>query len=187
MCSHCSSLWKKNQFKVRIQPGQACSKSVKRLIKNSQNNSTSRFRDTLIKKSLKNSLNKVVVTCLVCSGKTLTSCKKPKRCKPIVKKTGVDSLNVSGCVPLSQKKKKKKKKKDKTAGLIIPNSLTPTVDNKKVTSVKSTSETKVKHNQRQLTPLQKVKRMNLDKLSNILNESKKKSKSNINNFLKQLY
>ncbi|NP_001136349.1 uncharacterized protein LOC100233149 [Nasonia vitripennis] len=183
MCSHCGSLWSKNESQIRILPGKNPSKSVKEIIKScSEDNKISRFRATLMKKSLRNKMNKVVIKCSVCSKNTQISCTKPVRPKP-KKEDNKEVANV--------RKKKKKKGKDKTAGLKISTMKTPDVTEKKqVEPVVSTpiSINVKKPKGKQVTSVQKVRKINLNKLNNVLNDSKvQKSRSSFNNFLKELY
>ncbi|XP_058801965.1 uncharacterized protein LOC131670404 [Phymastichus coffea] len=184
MCSHCGSLWSKNESQTRIKPANACSKSVKQIIRSSaEDNRLSRFRATLLKKSLKNRMNKVVKKCSVCSKDTEISITKPKRPKLVEESTEKNDNT-------AHHKKKKKKVKDKSAGLDLSGFNTPDAREKKKIPLVSTPITvKVKKPyKREITPLQKVKKLNINKLNNILNNSKaKKSKSSLSNFLEELY
>ncbi|XP_014203249.1 uncharacterized protein LOC106635689 [Copidosoma floridanum] len=187
MCSYCGSVWSKNENHIRIDPGRACSKSVKQIIRATTYNSVSRFRATLLKKSLKNQMNKVVIRCSVCSKKTVINCKKPERPKPDIKEVDETLMSTPGNVSSSQKKKKKRKKKDKTAGLNISNNQSTRISKKGTGSLNSTPVIRIKQQERELTPLQRVRKINLHKLSNLLNESKEKSRNSISSFLEELY
>lgn len=185
MCSHCGSLWSKNKSQVRIISGKNFSKSVQQINKScSEDSKVSRFRATLLKKCLKNKMNKVVIKCSICSKNTEVNCSKPKKLK-LRKKD-----NVQADVLVT--KKKKKKVKDKTAGLNVSCS----VKSPDASVVKETTPThstplviKVKKSKaKEVTPFQKVRKMNLAKLNSVLDDSKvQRSRSSLSNFLKELY
>ena len=186
MCSHCGSMWSKNEPQIRIVSGKPCSKSVKKIIKScSENNRLSRFHSTLMKKSLKNKMNKIVYKCSVCSKNTEINCAKPSRLK-------LPKGNPNKNDSLTKQKKKKKKVRDKTAGLNISHINSPNMREKKemipLHSTPTIITVKKKPMKKELTPLQKVRKMNLNKLNNILNEGKvQKSRNSLSNFLKELY
>lgn len=183
MCSHCGSLWSKNEFQTRIVSGKACSKSIKQIIRSSENNTLSKFRSTLLKKSLKNTMNKLVIKCSVCSKNTEIHIPKPKRLKPIKNNAEKSDSTVN-------RKKKKNKGKDKSAGLDLSSMNSPdTRVKKEMTPLASTpAAAKAKKPQiKQITPLQQMKKLNLNKLNNMLTAKAPKSNSHLGNFLKELY
>lgn len=185
MCSYCGTLWSKSQPQTRIVPGKSTSKSVEKMIKScSENNKISRFKATLIKKSLKNKMNRTIIKCSVCSKNTEISCPKPKRLKTLKETTKGSDITIS-------QKKRKRRVKDKTAGLNI--SGIKVSDSKKEKEIKSIQSTPImikvkKPNKKEATPIQKVRKLNLNKLNNALNDMKgQKPKNSLNNFLKELY
>ncbi|XP_011501042.1 PREDICTED: uncharacterized protein LOC105364728 [Ceratosolen solmsi marchali] len=185
MCSECGSLWFKNKSHIRIIPGKSPSKSVKHIIKSySKNNEISKFQTTLMKKSIKNKMNKILIKCLVCSQNTEICCNKlngPKFCKQEEKKINV----------LFSQYKKKRKENDKTAGLNLPNTkLSNKNKNIEIVSIHSTpialnvNTSKGK----ELSSIEKVRKINLTQLKSLLSVRKvKKSKNNLSNFLQELY
>lgn len=184
MCSHCGTFWSKNPPQVRVIPGKHPSKSVNKIIKSSsRGNKISKFCATLMKKSLKNKMNKIIMKCSVCSKNTQISCQKPEKLK-VVKDEPMD---------VSFQKKKKKRRKDKTAGLNISFLSTPKVEDKKqkdtsIVATPSTVKIKKSKNLESTPSNQKSKKLNPSKLASVLNNDKnKKSRNSLSNFLKELY
>lgn len=183
MCSHCGSFWSQNQPQVRIISGKHPSKSVRKIIKSSlEGNKISKFCATLMKKSLKSEMNKISIKCSVCFKTTLISCPKTERLKPAKEKLADISLQ----------KKKKKKKKDKTAGLNLSLLKTPKTEERiqlDSPSVTTPLTVKIKKSKNQeVTPSIKIRKLNTNKLNNVIsNSNKKKSRNSLSSFLKELY
>ncbi|XP_046419034.1 uncharacterized protein LOC124179062 isoform X1 [Neodiprion fabricii] len=117
MCSHCGVLWAKVDHRVRLQSGTVSGRSVKKIIRKralgKETKKLGRYKDTLLKKALKNTGNKAVIRCSICSKNTKLSFAKPGMPKPTVtvdKGKGNDT---------KVGKKRKKRTKDKSAGLIL--------------------------------------------------------------------
>lgn len=184
MCSHCGSFWTKNQPQVRIISGKHPSKLVQKIIKSSSNgNKITKFCETLMKKSLKNKMNKLVMKCSVCSNYTKISCQKPERLQLIKAEEVSDN---------SMQRKKKKKKKDKTAGLNLSNLSTPKVEERKsIYPPSATTPINLKNKKsknQETTPNPKTRKLNPNKLNNVFNKSiNNKSRNSLSNFLKDLY
>ncbi|XP_033231138.1 uncharacterized protein LOC117182185 [Belonocnema kinseyi] len=188
ICSYCGSLWTKVERRNRLAPGKACSNSVKKIIRAAEKNARlSRYRLTLMRKCLRSEMNKMVIKCFACLKNTQITCKKPQRQKP----KRQEALNDSEV--LKSDKKRKRRIKDRTAGLnislsdsyVAPSSETgsPRILNKSSPlPCKGKKETG-----KQLTPLQKLKTMNKDKLNSILKGDAVKKRNSLNNFLKELY
>lgn len=107
MCSYCGSMWSKINHRVRLAPGKSPGKSIRGLLKRGKK--LSRVKETLVKKAERNSANKIVVWCSVCSKSTVIGLAKPARLKP----------EVSNGKETPMVRKRKKRTKDKTAGLLI--------------------------------------------------------------------
>jgi hypothetical protein len=175
-----------NKSQIRIIPGKSYSKSVKRIVKScAMNNQISRFQASLMKKSIKNKMNKIVMKCLVCLQNTEVTCNKLARLKLSKEKRneGNDSF--------LKKKKKKKKKKDKTAGLNLSTIKSPNI-NKSMEAVpihSTPTMINVKSSkQKEPSSIQKIRKINLKRLNSLLNVSNvKKSKNSLSDFLQELY
>ena len=187
MCSHCGSLWTNVDHRNRLTPGKTCSNSIRKIIRASENNGRiSKCRLTLMRKYLRNEMNRMVIKCFVCLKNTEIICNKPKRQK---QKTQ-DALNDSQV--LRSGKKKKRRTKDRTAGLNISlsSSFVASPSNIGSPGINKSSPLPckgIKEMGKQLTPLQKLKTINKDKLNSILNDNPSKKRNSLNNFLKELY
>lgn len=183
MCSHCGSLWASVDHKIRIARGRKPSKSILKLIRSSEcgNRRVSRYRTTLMNKCIKNQMNKMIITCSICSMNTTIAFNKPER-KKVPKSDAIEPAT-----PILPRKKKKKRTKDKTAGLNI--------------SINGTSSSKVSasvqiSNANAVTPINRVKKVTATSISkkknsNMLKGVIKKSitpstKSSLRHFLKDL-
>ncbi|CAD6209169.1 GSCOCG00003762001-RA-CDS [Cotesia congregata] len=184
MCSHCGSLWNTVDYKVRLIRGKPIPNSVKKLIKNSGNDiQLSVCQKKLVRKSLKNRLNKLIIICSVCKKKNFVTLNKPERLK--IAKTEV----VTDITP----KKKKKRIKDKTAGLLINTPNVKDCQGAEITKINVDTPRLLnpKGKQRKSNNINvsgsKPKKINISKLKGIINTSTTPSKrSSLHNFLTEL-
>lgn len=178
MCIYCGSLWNTINYTVRISRGKPLSKSIKKII-HSMNNSEKRIpkvQRTLVKKCLKNKMNKLILKCSVCLKNTEISLNKPQKEK--VQK--ITSENIQ-----SSKKKKKKRIKDKTAGLNI--SGISSLDAKDVTKELKEKNEEMENIKNLITPNQKLKKLNIKRLKDIVNEpATSRKRRSLHNFLTEL-
>lgn len=187
MCSYCGSLWNTVDYKVRLIRGKPIPNSVKKLIKNSNNNlQLSMYQSRLVRKCMKNRLNKLLIICSNCKKKNKVTLNKPDRLKI------VRSENMTDKTP----KKKKKRIRDKTAGLLIN---TPNVkDDQRVGIKKNDIDTPKLLNSKEKYKRSnninnanasgsKPKKINISKLKGIINTSITPSRrSSLHNFLTEL-
>lgn len=173
MCRHCGSFWNKVKHRNRLIP----SKVIKKKFNFEQNDKQlSKFRSSLARKCLRGKINKMIIKCFVCSKYSQIPRNKPNSNK---------SLNQINNKEIQQSNKKKKRRsKDKTAGLNISlsNSFVSTPNKISTPIQKERKEIK-----KVLTPLVKVKNINKERLSNILNNDSGKKRNSLSNFLKELY
>lgn len=179
MCTYCGSLWNTMNYTIRISRGKPLSKSIKKII-HSMNNSEKRIpkvQRTLVKKCLKNKMNKLILKCSVCLKNTKISLNKPQKEK--VQKIASENIQ-------SSKKKKKKRIKDKTAGLNISGILS--LDAKDVTKeLKEKNKEEMEDITNLTTPNQKLKKLNIKKLKDIVNEhATSRKKRSLHSFLTEL-
>lgn len=177
MCSHCSTIWRPDNCKVRV-----CAKTSHKKRNNPKQINVSSSNKRLTKQS-----QTVQIKCSNCSKLTIVpACKKSKR--KVIK---VDKQ----MTPPTLKKKKKSKPKDKFCNLnisaislnspllkhcVTPKNLTASVPKKKVI--------KQQKQPFKLTPVQKISKINKMKLENVLNNSStKKRKSALGLFLNELF
>lgn len=175
MCKHCGASWALNEHKVRILSGKTPSQKVKKLLLNS-NEYKSKCRKSLIHKCQLNEPNKLSISCPLCKKNTILPIDKPKRLRP--EPTQAQKLLI---------KKKKRRSKDKFAGLNISGCLTlpsKPLEQKSNTSNSSASVAKLKTT---FTPKPKVKKINFNRLKDILaNDSSTPKKSSLHSFLQGL-
>ncbi|XP_006616073.1 uncharacterized protein LOC102678400 [Apis dorsata] len=179
MCIYCGSLWNTMNYTIRISRGKPLSKSIKKII-HSMNNSEKRIskvQRTLAKKCLKNKMNKLILKCSVCLKNTEISLNKPQKEK--VQKITLENIQ-------SSKKKKKKRIKDKTAGLNI--SGISSLDAKDVTKeLKEKNKEKMESIKNLTTPNQKLKKLNIKKLKDVMNEhATSRKRRSLHSFLTEL-
>ncbi|XP_012541653.2 uncharacterized protein LOC105839705 [Monomorium pharaonis] len=191
-CSHCGSLWNTMDHQVRISSGKKISKSVKKIMRYVNENPGQRIpkvRATLVQKSMKNEMNRLVITCSVCSKNTKLPFRKKARLKSV-------ELNISQTeTPQSNRSKKKKKKhKDKTAGLNIsgctPVSQLNKRDNSKTPIMSSVVMPKIISSNKKLsTSPKKPKKLNIKRLKRIMENktATPTTRKNLHSFLSELY
>ncbi|OAD62884.1 hypothetical protein WN48_07345, partial [Eufriesea mexicana] len=162
MCSYCGSLWNTMDYTIRISQGKPLSKSIKKIIRimNDSEKRIPKIQRSLVKKCLKNEMNKLVLKCSVCKKNTKIYFNKPKREK--AKKASTESIQ-------SLKRRRKKKSKDKTAGLNVSgiSSLNAKDITEKSTEMKIK---KVGNTTNFKTPTQKLKKLNVNRLKDIVNK-----------------
>ncbi|XP_031825903.1 uncharacterized protein LOC116424097 [Nomia melanderi] len=181
MCPYCGSLWNTMDYSIRISKGRPISRSIRKVIRSINNNdkSTSKFHRSLAKKCLRNKMNKLILKCSVCLQTTKMPLNKPPREK-LLKLSTKD-------IETSQKRKKKKRKtKDKTAGLNISGILNSSVET--VTEgLKETPAKKIGTATSFITSSQKIKKLNLNRLKDIVNHGATPTKrKSLHSFLTQL-
>ncbi|CAL1675936.1 unnamed protein product [Lasius platythorax] len=193
MCSHCGSLWSTVDHQVRLAHGRKMSKSVKKIVRCMDENPNQKIPKVcaaLAKKSIKNEMNKLVIKCSVCSKDTMLPFKKKNRLKP------VELNNTQIETPQSNRKKKKKKSKDKTAGLNISGCTSVSrlnkVDSSKTCTKSPLTTPKIipsNSNKRLPTTTKKSKKLNIERLKNIMEKSTATStkRKSLHNFLAELY
>lgn len=175
MCQFCGSLWNTMNHSIRILRGKPLSKSVKKII-HSMNNGEKRIpkvQRSLAEKCIKNKMNRLVLKCSVCSKSTKIPFDKPQREK--VQKSEIKSIE-------SKAKRKKKRTKDRTAGLNISG-----ISNSNVTEgLKQTNIRKVQSTG--TTPIQKIKKLNINRLKNMVNGKKTtpRKRTSLHSFLTEL-
>ncbi|XP_071565608.1 uncharacterized protein [Temnothorax nylanderi] len=193
-CSHCGSLWRKVDHRVRIVSGKRMSKSVKKIVRNMNENPDQkipRVRATLASKSIKNEMSRLVIKCSVCSKNTELPFKKMSHLKP-------NKLNNSQIETpqsnRSNRKRKKKKSKDKTAGLNISGCTPVSQLNKKDYSKTPTASPvitpkTIPSDKRLSTSHKKPKKLNIERLKRIMeNKTTAPAKrKNLHSFLAELY
>ncbi|XP_011166975.1 uncharacterized protein LOC105200882 [Solenopsis invicta] len=191
-CSHCGSLWNTVGHQVRILSGKRVSKSVKKIVRCMNENPDQKIpkvRATLVQKSIKNEMNRLVIKCSVCSKNTELPFKKERHIKPL-------KLNDSQTeTPQSSKqsKKKKKKSKDKTAGLNIsgctPVSHLNKKDNSRTSAISPVLTPKIIRSNKPLsTSSKKPKKLNIERLKRIMeNQTTPAKRKNLHSFLSELY
>lgn len=162
MCRYCGSLWNTVKHSIRLEEGKPLSRSVKKIV-HTMNNSSERIpiaRRSLAKKCLKNKRNKLVLKCSVCLQSTKIPFDKPQRIK--VQKLSSESTKSE------IKKRKKKRTKDRNAGLNISGILNLSTENVKE-ELKEISTKKVGGTSNFITPTPKIKKLNINKLKDIVN------------------
>lgn len=176
MCRYCGSLWNTVDHRVRILPGKPLSKSIRKVV-NSMNSDKKipKIRKSLAQKCLKNKGNKLVLKCSVCSKSTKIYLHKPSRMK--VQKARIENIQ----------KRRKKRTKDKTAGLNLP--VTPNSKAEDTLGkLKETNVKKVGNTSSFIIPTQKLKKLNINRLKDIVNQgSTPKKKKTLHNFLTELF
>lgn len=147
-------------------------------------------RATLMQKSIKNEMNRLIIKCSVCSKNTELPFKKKSRLKPVQ----VFKLNNSQAeTPQSSRKRKKKKSKDKTAGLNIsgctPVSQLNKKDNSKTPMIPVATPKIIPSKKKLSISPKKSKKLNIERLKRIMeNKTITPSKTkNLNSFLAELY
>ncbi|CAL7943362.1 unnamed protein product [Xylocopa violacea] len=184
MCSYCGSLWNTFDHTVRISRGKPLSKSVKKIIHCMNVKNIPKVRRSLAQKCLKNKMNKLVLKCSVCLNSTKIPFNKPQREK--IQKTSIDNTR-------SLQKKKKKRTKDRTAGLNISGisnlnkeGITEVLQ-EGITGVKEKTTKKVTNTTNFITPTQKLKKLNINRLKDIINQGATPPKRNsLHSFLAEL-
>lgn len=189
-CSHCGSLWSTVDHQVRLSSGKKMSKSVKKIVRHMNENPSQKIpktRATLVRKSVKNEMNRLVIKCPVCSKNTELPFKKKSRLKPAKLNNSLTET------PQSNRKRKKKKSKDKTAGLNI-SSCTPVSqlnkkDNSKTPTVSPVITPKIIASNKKLSiSPKKSKKLNIERLKRIMeNKTTTPKRKNLHNFLAELY
>lgn len=136
-----------------------------------------KVRTSLVQKCLKNKMNKLVLKCSVCLKNTKIPFDKPQRVK--VQKPNAESIQ-------SSQKRKKRRTKDKTAGLKI--SGISNLSTESIVEGSNESSTKrLKSNTNFITPTQKIKKLNISRLSDIVNKGATPSKrKSLQSFLTEL-
>lgn len=182
MCTNCGNFWDKVAPIIKILPAKPLSKSVKKLSKKAKLDYLSKFQTTLLKKCLNNQKNQLTLKCKICAKITKVAFNKPKVLKPKKVK------NLKSNTPMSNKKKKKHK--DKTAGLNIsgiasPKNISLTQNLTQPQEIVSKIDVRKKHVQKESTPTQKLKKINMKRLKNALEDSssEKKKKNNLSEWL----
>lgn len=188
MCRHCGSLWKKVKHRNRLIPSKN-TKTTQKAISFMQNDKSSKYRSSLARKCQQGKLNKMTIKCSVCLKNSVIPCNKPIK-KPRKSK----SLNHLTPDMENQRsdKKKKRRSRDKTAGLNISLSgsflaSTPDKVSTPIHKEKKGNEKVITPLGKVMTPLGKVKKMNKERLSNILKDESAKKRNSLTNFLKELY
>jgi len=193
MCSHCGSLWSTVDHQVRISRGRKMSKSMKKIMQRMNedpNQKIPKVCASLVQKSIKNEMNKLVIKCSICSKNTKLPFNKENRLKPVKLndsqiETPQNSLN---------HKKKKKKSRDKTAGLNISSYIPESQFDKKnnIISTKSPMTTpkinsKINNNTKLSTSTKKSRKLNIKRLKHIMdNNATPTNKKTLRNFLAEL-
>lgn len=171
MCSYCGSLWSTIDYRARVSHGRKMSKSVKKIVQriNKSDQKIPKVCATLVQKSIKNEMNKLVMKCSVCSKKTELPFRKKNRLKPVK----LNNSQTETPQSKNRKKKRKKKSKDKTAGLNIssgtPKSLNQKNDSK--TPIKLSAITSKISNNKMLASAKKSKKLNIERLKHIVNQN----------------
>ncbi|XP_043261706.1 uncharacterized protein LOC122402739 [Colletes gigas] len=177
MCQYCGSLWSTVDYNIRISHAKPLSRSVKRVVQSMKDNDKRipKVRKNLAQKCLKNKMNKLVLKCSVCSKSTKIPFNKPQRLK-VQKEDSVQT----------PKRRKKRKTKDKTAGLNISGILNLSAENI-VEGQKETEAKKAKITRNYVTPPQKVKKLNINRLKDIVNRGATPQKrGSLHSFLTEL-
>lgn len=162
MCRYCGSLWNTVEHSIRLVEGKPLSKSIKKIIR-AMNNSDNRIpivRRNLVEKCLKNKRNKLVLKCSVCLESTKIPFDKPQRMK--VQKSSLESIK-------NERKRKKKRTKDRTAGLNISGISNLSTENVKE-ELKEINTKKVGGTSNFITPTPKLRKLNINKLKDIVNQ-----------------
>lgn len=176
MCPYCGSLWKTVNHTVRILKGKPVSKSVKKIVNSMKEHDkrVPKVQRSLAEKCLKNKMNKLVLKCSVCSNSTKIPFDKPQR----------ERIQRNSSVQIH--KKKKRRNKDKTAGLNISGILNLSTDNATEGS-KETTAKKIGNTNFIKTP-QKLKKLNINKLKDIVNQGVTPPKKNsLHSFLAEIF
>ncbi|XP_043273079.1 uncharacterized protein [Venturia canescens] len=187
MCPQCCTPWSMVKYKSRILPGKTMSKRIEKLMKfpaDATSRNSSRTH-SLVSKCKKNTSNKLIRICSVCSRTTTFSLSKPRREK-ISEKNSFVSLNVS-----TSSKKRKKRTKDRTAGLNLSDSQTP--ETKRFSNLQTiipktpaSCNSKSKLLQAKTSTPTSSKKLNLVKLKGIMNAGTTPSKKNkLHSFLQE--
>lgn len=183
MCPQCASPWASTKHKTRIASGIKFSGRMNTLICGTHDSlRVSKYLQTLMQKYKRNRVNKIMKMCSVCSGIVKLTLSKPQRHK--ISK----SNNLSRSFNLSiSSKKNKKHAKDKTAGLNVSGIkmsdayLCPTasiLENKGIYRIQQRDIPK---------PVSKSKKIDLSKLTGIIDSTVKLSKKNkMHTFLQEL-
>ncbi|XP_078040550.1 uncharacterized protein LOC144471867 [Augochlora pura] len=176
MCPYCGSLWNTIDHRIRILKGKSLSRSIKKLVHTIEKDEkpVSKFHKSLAQKCLKNKKNCLAIKCSVCLKSTRIPTDKPPRVK-------LPKFNDQ-----TSQKHKKKRHKDKTAGLNISRNLDLSVGTGKVES-QETSTKKVKSTTNFITPTQKLKKLNISRLKDIVNHGATPHKrKSLHSFLTEL-
>ncbi|XP_076282057.1 uncharacterized protein LOC143209791 [Lasioglossum baleicum] len=179
MCPYCGSLWSTINHRVRISEGKPISRSIRKVMRSMNNNEKpiSKFHKSLVQKCIKSRMNRLVFKCSVCLQSTKIPFDKPPREK-------IPTFNVED-IQASQKRKKKKSK-DKTAGLNLSGILNSSMDTSTVES-KETPIKKIRSVTNFITPTQKVKKLNINRLKDIVNHGTTPHKrKSLHSFLTEL-
>lgn len=178
MCPYCGSLWNTVDHSIRILPSRPVSKSVRKIL-NSMNNNGKRIpkvQKSLAKKSLKNETNKLSLKCSVCSNVTKIPFSKPQREKV-----------TKSVVEITPQKKKKKRTKDRTAGLNISGISNLDAGNIGAEGSKETSAKRVGNTANFISSTQKLKKLNINRLKDIVNKGATPQKrKSLHSFLTEL-
>ncbi|XP_033320971.2 uncharacterized protein LOC117217460 [Megalopta genalis] len=159
MCPYCGSLWNTIDHRIRISKGKPLSRSIRKIIHSMDNykKPVSKFHKSLVQKCLKSKMNCLIIKCSVCLKSTRIPFDKPPRKK--LPKFNNESVQAS-------QKRKKKRIKDKTAGLNIPGNLSMETGTIKL---QETATKKVGSTTNFITPTQKLKKLNINRLKDIVN------------------
>ncbi|XP_054014633.1 uncharacterized protein LOC128895770 [Hylaeus anthracinus] len=179
MCQYCGTLWNTADYNIRISHGKPLSKSIGKVLlsMNDMDKRIPKVRRSLATKCLKNNTNKLVFKCSVCLESTKVPFNKPQRKKG--QKATAESIQTS-------QRRKKKKSRDKTAGLNISGISNLSIENI-VEGSKETSTKKVKSTTNFITPIQKIKKLNINRLKDVVNHGATPSKRrSLHSFLTEL-
>nr|XP_034190134.1 uncharacterized protein LOC117608716 [Osmia lignaria] len=179
MCPYCGSLWNTVKHSIRLLQGKPLSKSVKKII-HSMNNNEKRIpkvRRNLVEKCLKNKRNKLLLKCSVCLESTKLPFDKPQRIR--IQKPSLE-------IDKSVQKRRKKRTKDKTAGLNISGISNLSTDRIEE-ELKETNTRKVGGTTNFITPTPKLKKLNINRLKDIVNQGATPPKrKSLHSFLTEL-
>ncbi|XP_017876540.1 uncharacterized protein LOC108622914 [Ceratina calcarata] len=177
MCPYCGSLWNTIDHTVRLLKGKPVSKSVKKIVNSMENRDKNvpKVQRSLAEKCLKNRMNKLVLKCSVCSNSTKIPFNKPQR-ERMQKNSSVQKIQ----------KKKKRKNKDKTAGLNISGISNLTTED--VTEGSKDTMTRKMGNTNFIKTPQKLKKLNINRLKDIVNQGATPPKKNsLHSFLAEIF
>lgn len=162
MCRYCGSLWNTVEHSIRLVEGKPLSKSIKKIVRatNNKGKTIPVVRRNLIKKCLKNKRNKLVLKCSVCLESTKIYFDKPQRIK--VEKLSSESTKI-------ERTRKKKRTKDRTAGLNISGISNLGTENVEE-ELREINTRNVGGTTNFITPTPKLKKLNINKLKDIVNQ-----------------